>query len=255
MLEKLGRPSPATVIACLALFFAVAGGSAFALAGRNSVDSGDIKKGQVKTSDLANNAVTTKKIKGNAVRTSDIQNGQVKRADLAPAENVHLIGTLGTSFNNGGEGDCIWSATSPNPIPYRFTPPGFYKDALGYVHLVGIVFAADGPGGDGMCGGPGAGEQSEDYRAFTLPAGYRPTSDVLAIGGGMGTIIIGSTPLTVPPDDSYPAGAVTGISSPALLLEGTTFEPAGVPGGVPRRGSTDSTSGAGVPDSLADLLG
>ena len=56
---SLRRPSPTTVIACLALFFAVAGGSAIALKGRNSVDSGDIKPKAVKTSDIANNAVTT----------------------------------------------------------------------------------------------------------------------------------------------------------------------------------------------------
>ena len=71
------RPNPTTVIACLALFFAVAGGSAIALQGRNSVDSGDIKKGNVKTSDIRNNAVTTKKIKNNHVRAADIQNNAV----------------------------------------------------------------------------------------------------------------------------------------------------------------------------------
>ena len=122
MTKKLGRPSPATVIACLALFFAVAGGSAIALQGRNSVDSGDIKPKAVKTSDIANNAVTTKKIKNNHVRAADIQNnavgtgeirnGQVRAANIAPAENVRLVGTPGNpTFATGGEGDCIWGAT------------------------------------------------------------------------------------------------------------------------------------------------
>ena len=96
MLKKLGRPSPAIVIACLALFFAVAGGSAIALQGSNTVDSGDIKPKAVKTSDIANNAVTTKKIKNNHVRAADIQNnavgtgeirnGQVRNGDIVPAE-------------------------------------------------------------------------------------------------------------------------------------------------------------------------
>src|ERR671916_3119764 len=95
------RPSPATVIACLALFFAL-GGSAIALQGRNSVNSGDIKPKAVKTSDIANNAVTTRKIKNNHVRAADIQNnavgtgeirnGQVRTGDIAPAENIHLVG-------------------------------------------------------------------------------------------------------------------------------------------------------------------
>ena len=157
MLKKLGSPSPATVIACLALFFAIAGGSAIALNGKNAVDSGDIKPKAVKTSDIANNAVTTKKIKNNHVRAADIQNnavgtgeirnGQVATGDIAPAEAHRLIGAAGQpAFSNGGEGDCIWSATSTSPLPYRFTPPGFYKDALGYIHLTGVVFSVDGPG-------------------------------------------------------------------------------------------------------------
>src|SRR6187455_2148954 len=99
MPDRFRRTNPSTVIACLALFFAVAGGSAIALKGKNTVDSGDIKKGQVKTSDLANNAVTTKKIK----------NGQVRPADLAADEAFHKVGTPGNpSFGNGGEGDCLW---------------------------------------------------------------------------------------------------------------------------------------------------
>ena len=111
------RPSPTTVIACLALFFAVAGGSAIALQGRNSVDSGDIKRLAVKVSDIANNAVTTRKIRKNHVRASDVQNdaigtgelrdGQVRVADLAPAEPMRLLGAVGQpSFGNGGQEDC-----------------------------------------------------------------------------------------------------------------------------------------------------
>ena len=263
MPKKLGRPSPATVIACLALFFAVAGGSAMALQGRNSVDSGDIKKGAVKTSDIANNAVTTKKIKNNHVRAADIQNnavgtgeirnGQVQTADIAPAESLRLVGAAGQpTLGNGGEGDCIWSTTPSFPLPYRFNPPGFFKDVLGNIHLTGILFPADGPGGDTNCGG-GAGETSEDSVAFILPEGYRPTNDILAAGGGAGTIIVGSTPLVIPPSDSYPAGAVTSISpgSP-VLLDGVVFEPAGTPGGVARR-DTSSARGGSV-ESLSELF-
>jgi hypothetical protein len=258
MLKKLGRPSPATVIACLALFFAIAGGSALALQGRNSVNSGDIKNGQVKTSDIANNAVTTKKIKGNAVRTSDIQNGQVRRADIASAEALHVVGTPGNpQFNNGGEGDCIWTPNQTPPLPERFNPTGFYKDSLGYVHLTGVAFPNDAPGGDGTCGG-GAGESSEDGYAFILPPGYRPTNDDLAATSGSGTLIVGSTPLSVTPD-TFPAGAVVSLSSGSpVLLDGIVFEPAGVAGGLPRRAPSaraGASGGGGSLESLADLFG
>jgi hypothetical protein len=49
------------VVAMLALFISLTG-TAAALKGRNSVDSGDIKPRQVKTGDLANNAATGAKV-------------------------------------------------------------------------------------------------------------------------------------------------------------------------------------------------
>ena len=254
MLKHLGRPSPATVIACLALFFAVAGGSAMALQGKNTVDSGDIKKGQVKTSDIANNAVTTKKIKANNVRSGDIANGQVRTADIARAEALHVVGPgqLGT----GGQNDCIWSTSDPAfPIPpFHFGSPGYYKDALGYVHLTGVLFPVDGPGGDANCGGSGA-EVSEDAIAFILPPGYRPANDVLSSGGGGGAVVIGTTPL-VSPSYSFPAGAVASPSTATpMLLNGINFEPAGLAGGIPRRGADAPVAGDGDMQDFANLFG
>jgi len=54
------RPSPAMVVALVALFAALTG-TAAALHGHNSVKSDDIKNGQVKTKDLAKRAVTPKR--------------------------------------------------------------------------------------------------------------------------------------------------------------------------------------------------
>ncbi|HEY8467146.1 MAG TPA: hypothetical protein VIL04_10120 [Solirubrobacterales bacterium] len=56
---KLGRPSAGTVIATVALIFAVSG-VAGALPGKNSVDGGDIKKGAIKTKHFAKKAVAPK---------------------------------------------------------------------------------------------------------------------------------------------------------------------------------------------------
>lgn len=66
-----GRPSPSFVLAAIALFVALSG-AAIALPGKNTVDSGDIRKNAVKSSDIA---------KG-AVRSADIRNGQVAGSDL-----------------------------------------------------------------------------------------------------------------------------------------------------------------------------
>lgn len=60
------RPSPAMVIALIALFAAL-GGTATALRGKNTVRSDDIAPGQVKTADIAAKAIRAAKIAPNAV--------------------------------------------------------------------------------------------------------------------------------------------------------------------------------------------
>ncbi|MEX2464472.1 MAG: hypothetical protein WD428_01215, partial [Gaiellaceae bacterium] len=60
---RLRKPSPATVIACIALFVALGGTSVAAVTlARNSVLSKHIKNGQVKTADLGANAVNSAKV-------------------------------------------------------------------------------------------------------------------------------------------------------------------------------------------------
>jgi hypothetical protein len=248
MLKQIGRrTSPATVIACLALFFAIAGGSAIALKGKNTVDSGDIKKGQVKTSDIANNAVTTKKIKGNAVRTSDIQNGQVRKADLAPDEPFHKVGTPGNPpFGNGGDGDCIWTELTQPPIGDPFNEPSFYKDAHGVVRLTGALASTDGPGGDGTC------DDQEDGFIFTLPAGYRPPEIMAFTSLGTEQIVVIGSQDVVAPGVFLPAGtvALSGVSATSLILDEVSFRAAGPSTGLPRRGGT-----AHISAEMASMLG
>ena len=245
MRNRPRRPSPATAIACLALFFAVAGGTAIALQGRNTVDSGDIKPKAVKTSDIANNAVTTKKIKNNHVRAADIQNnavgtgeirnGQVRQADLAPAEAFHRIGTAGQPpFGNGGQGDCLWSKFfAPGADP--FESPGFYRDPYGQVHLTGALVNSDGPGGDVACDG----DDINESIIFTLPPGYRPLKlNVLnafqfdGVNGVVEQLIVNgdapvvSGPVVVPPGAVIPfsLGADEGQQ---VILDGLNFRAAG----------------------------
>ena len=67
------RPSPAMAVAFVALLAALSG-TAVALPGVNTVDSGDIRNGQVKGKDIGKNAVTGRKIKNGAVGTADVKN-------------------------------------------------------------------------------------------------------------------------------------------------------------------------------------
>ena len=260
MLSRLRLPSPATMIACLALFFAI-GGSAIALQGRNSVDSGDIKPKAVKTSDIANNAVTTKKIKNNHVRAADIQNnavgtgeirnGQVAAGDLALQEAYRKVGQPGQpAFSNGGEGDCLWASSTTSPL--RINPVAFYKDAFGRVHLSGAAVPADGPGGDAMCGGAGD-EVVEDGIAFVLPEGYAPANDELRppVGGGGTLVISAARRSSSRASTSRPARSINAGGGGGILLEGISFRAAGPGKGLPRRGS--AAGGAELP-GLGDLF-
>ena len=241
-MTKRRRPSPSSVIACLALFFAVAGGSAIALQGRNTVDSGDIKPKAVKTSDIANNAVTTRKLKNNHVRTADIQNGQVRRADLAPDESFHRVGAAGEpQFGNGGENDCFWSEVSqPPPVGDPFMEPAFYMDHQGIVRLTGAVVQTDGLGGDGAC------DDTQDAFVFTLPPAYRPP-ELMVFSSGLtdSGVLVAGTQILLGPGVTLPAGtvAVSGGTPPAsAVLDGVSFRAAGTGVGLPRRGGTTRIS-------------
>jgi hypothetical protein len=87
------RPSPAMVVALIALFVALGGGAYAAVKlPKNSVSSKQIKKGAVKNSDLAANAVTGGKVKAGSLDSSDFKAGTL------------LQGPPGTPGANGKDG-------------------------------------------------------------------------------------------------------------------------------------------------------
>ena len=106
------RPSPAMAVAFIALLAALSG-TAVALPGKNTVDSGDIINGQVKTKDIRNGAVTRKKVKNNAVNSAKVANdsltgtdinestlGQVPSANTANSANTASTATNATNATN-----------------------------------------------------------------------------------------------------------------------------------------------------------
>jgi hypothetical protein len=73
MLDRLRpRITYANVVATLALFIAVGGGTAFAVVAANQVNSRSIIDGQVKKADIASNAVGSGKVINNSLRAADI---------------------------------------------------------------------------------------------------------------------------------------------------------------------------------------
>src|SRR4051812_11695819 len=92
------RPSPAMAVAFTALLAALSG-TAVALPGKNTVDTGDLRKGQVKTRDIASNAVTGGKIKDGAVGGADVTDNSLTGTDVDEGSfgQVPSAATAGTA--------------------------------------------------------------------------------------------------------------------------------------------------------------
>lgn len=82
----------ANVMASLAVFLVLAGGTAFAASqlGKNSVGSKQIKKNAVTAAKIKKNAVTTAKVKNNAITTAKIKDGAI----TGPKVNLGSLGTV-----------------------------------------------------------------------------------------------------------------------------------------------------------------
>jgi hypothetical protein len=76
------RPSPAMIVGFMALVIALSG-TAGALPGINSVDSRDIKNGQVKRKDIAKNAVNGRKVANRSLTGADVRDGSLAPADFS----------------------------------------------------------------------------------------------------------------------------------------------------------------------------
>jgi hypothetical protein len=73
-------PSPALVIACVALFVSLGGVSYGLVTG--SVDSREIKNNSVRSVDVRNNNLRSKDVRNNTLRTFDIRNNEVRGFDI-----------------------------------------------------------------------------------------------------------------------------------------------------------------------------
>jgi hypothetical protein len=83
MTKSKFRPSPALVIACIALFAALTGSALAAGLAKNTVRSPQIVDGTIRTVDLRDNAVAAGKIAPDAVDTTEIAENGVESSDVA----------------------------------------------------------------------------------------------------------------------------------------------------------------------------
>lgn len=77
----LRRPSPAMVVALIALFVAL-GGVSYGFA-TGEIDSRELKNNDVRSIDIRNNEIRTKDLRNNQVRGIDIRNSTIQSRDIA----------------------------------------------------------------------------------------------------------------------------------------------------------------------------
>jgi hypothetical protein len=114
-LPSVRRPSPALVVATIALFVALSG-SAVALQGQNTVDSGDIINGEVGSKDLNNGGVKSKDVKDENLQSADVKNEALTSADVSDES----LGSadLGPASVHASELALIDEV--PDPTPFDF---------------------------------------------------------------------------------------------------------------------------------------
>jgi hypothetical protein len=104
-LPRMGRPSPALVLAFVALFVALGGtGYAALTLPKNSVGSKQIKRGAVKTLEIANNAVTGAKVRQRSLTASDFQASSLPTGPRGPAGATGPTGPAGPIGPGGPAG-------------------------------------------------------------------------------------------------------------------------------------------------------
>ncbi len=117
--QRVGRPSPAMVVAIIALICALSG-SAYAAIARNSVGSRQLKAKAVTTGKLADNAVTGPKVADGSLTGADINLAALgtvpSAASAEAAANANTVGGHSASCPTGTtliRGLCFDSHSNP----------------------------------------------------------------------------------------------------------------------------------------------
>ncbi len=224
---RLCRPSPALVIACVALFVSL-GGVSYGFA-TGAIDGRAIKNGSVTNADIRNGTVKTRDLRNNEVRGADLRNSTVTGRDVAldtlggndikesklgkvpsadRADSAGLAAFAGSANALGGvPADGYVRKEAPAFTSLALTGgaatvpgeavPGFDVDPSGYVHLQGTFLGAAGT-------------------AFTLPAGARPASRSRFV-------VRRQTGFAVLTIDSNGAATVAGAGGDDVSLDGVSF--------------------------------
>lgn len=193
---RIERPSPALVVAIVALLVAVTGTAVASVATISALNHKDKK--QVKK--IADREIG-KKAPGLSVATA-ANAGNASNLANKPASDYLLNGVSGEAWHLVGAGGQPAFQNGWSDFNNGFAPAAFYLDPIGRVHLKGVV----------------AGGVLNNV-VFTLPPGYRPPENLaFAVAAGTGSSALANV-------DVYANGdvfAFTG-SSAAEALDGISF--------------------------------
>lgn len=185
MKTKVGIPSPAMIVALIALVAALSG-TAYAALGKNSVGTKQLKAKAVTSGKIANNAVTSAKVAKNSLSGADI--------------NVGALGTVPSADHAGNAGN------ADTVTGHAASCPG------GTVLIRGVCFDA-APRAE-------APTLTEAADACAARGGYLPspmelfsTRTVLNLGTGVGTSHMYT--------DSYYSAVGTGSNYTTVVIDGT----------------------------------
>jgi hypothetical protein len=120
------KPSPAMAVAFVALLAALSG-TAIALPGTNSVDTGDIKNRTIRGKDVHRNAVTGKKVKNGSLTGADVKGNGLTGADInestlgqvPSANSANTANSAGDSGTVGGNAVRAFSLIGASPLSER----------------------------------------------------------------------------------------------------------------------------------------
>jgi hypothetical protein len=161
------RPTPAMVIACIALTVALGGTSYAAITlPRNSVGTKQLKKNAVTAVKVKANAITSPKVRNNALTGADVNEATLATVPSATSATTATSATSATSATNAANADTLDGLDSVNVLPGGTLPAG--KTLRGNWMSSG---RASVPG-----------DVSDDSIAFLYRLGAAPTAHLLAPG-------------------------------------------------------------------------
>lgn len=130
------RPSPALVVACLALLVALSGTGMAAM-------SQLLPRNSVGTLQLKRNAVTPAKLAPNAVRTAHVLNGSLLAADFKEGQiPAGPQGPQGPAGPAGAPATTLWAHVAANGSIVRMSRTGFSVPGTGF-GSASVVFPVD----------------------------------------------------------------------------------------------------------------